>query len=202
MNRAVFLDRDGVLNPLVYRPEEGIWDSPYSLEEFQLATGTAEAIRLLKELGFLAVVVSNQPGVAKGKCGPEFLELLNQRMREELAREGAFLDGIYYCPHHPDGVVRPYVGVCECRKPKPGLLLRAARDHGLDLVSSYLVGDRLVDVEAGRAAGCKTIMVQDSPVAQQSDVSSQPMYRVSDLMAAARLIQRQEARHGDLPGHC
>ena len=201
MNRAAFLDRDGVLNVLVYRPEEGIWDSPYRLEEFKLVAGAAEAVRLLKELGLLAIVVSNQPGVAKGKCTLEFLELLNQKIREELAREGAFLDDIYYCLHHSDGVVRPYARICECRKPKPGLLFKAAKDHNVDLASSYLVGDRPADVEAGRSAGCKTIMVEDYAVAQDSDAFIQPAFRASTLLAAARLIERQEVEDGYLLGH-
>ena len=159
MRRVVFLDRDGVINAALWNGEEGKWDSPYSVEEFRLMPGAAQAVALINRLGFLAVVVSNQPGVAKGKCSAEVLDSLNQKMLLELGQEGARLDAIYYCLHHPQARVATLRVHCECRKPKPGLLLKAAQDLDVDLKRSYLIGDQLTDVEAGLAAGCRTALI-------------------------------------------
>lgn len=201
MNKAVFLDRDGVLNALVYRPEEDLWDSPYSLEEFQTLPGGAEAVKILKELQFLVIVVSNQPGVAKGKCRPELLNMMDREIQRELGQQGASLDGIYYCLHHPSGIVEPYGRVCDCRKPKPGLLFKAAQEHDIDLSGSYLVGDRMVDLEAGQAAGCRTILIDKSPAGGfNSTHRVEPDWIAEDLVKAARKIQQEEAAYGDLPG--
>ena len=196
--RAIFLDRDGVINALVYRPEEGVYDSPYSLEELRLLPGAAEAIRQINALGWLAVVVSNQPGVAKGKCDHAFLDQVTDKMREELARQGAHLDGVYYCRHHPKAVVAELRVACECRKPRPGLLLEAARAHGVDLAASYMVGDKLSDVEAGRAAGCKTILVGGALDRQGGTGGPRPDWLAGDLLEAVGVIQVQEGRGGDL----
>ncbi|HKZ50241.1 MAG TPA: HAD family hydrolase [Dehalococcoidia bacterium] len=164
MSRAVFLDRDGVINATLWNSTEEKWDSPYTLEDFQLLPGTAQAIRSMNELGYLTVVISNQPGVAKGKCSPQFLDALDRKMLLDLAQEDARLDAIYYCLHHPDAQVESLRVACGCRKPKPDLLLRAARDFQIDLESSYFIGDQGVDVEAGLAAGCRTVLVQGSAI--------------------------------------
>lgn len=200
VNRAVFLDRDGVLNALVYRPEEDVWESPHCPEEFRLLPGAAQAVGLIKEMAFLAIIVSNQPGVAKGKCTIEFLDWVDHRLQQELAREGTSLDAIYYCYHHPHGTVEPYSRICDCRKPKPGLLLRAAQEYDVDLRGSYLVGDRMVDLEAGQAAGCKTILVEKSPAAADVLPDVQHIWVVDDLRAAVRQIRQWEDTNGDLPG--
>ena len=186
MNRAVFLDRDGVINAALYNPVEGKLDSPYRLEDFRMLPGAAQAIRRINSLGFLAVVVSNQPGVAKGKCDLAFLEALDQRLQWELTRQGAHLDAIYYCLHHPQAQVERLRPSCDCRKPQPGLLLRAARELSIDLASSYMVGDSPTDVAAGLAAGCRTILLSDAddlPVDGQ-----QPHFVAMDLAAAVRII--------------
>jgi D,D-heptose 1,7-bisphosphate phosphatase len=186
VNRAVFLDRDGVINAALYNPIEGKLDSPYSLQDFQLLPGAAQAIRWINSLGFLAVVVSNQPGVAKGKCDRAFLERLDQRLHWELGRQGAHLDAIYYCLHHPQAQVESLRLSCDCRKPKPGLLLRAARELSIDLAGSYMVGDSPADVAAGRAAGCRTILLSD---ANDPPVNShQPHFVAPDLASAVRII--------------
>ncbi len=159
MNRAVFLDRDGVINAALYDPAEGKLDTPYRLEDFRLLPGVGRAVRAINEMGFLAVVVSNQPGVAKGKCDYAFLEAVNAELTARLARQRAHLDAIYYCLHHPDAVDESLRIDCDCRKPKPGLLLRAARELDIDLASSFMLGDSLKDIEAGLAAGCQTSLV-------------------------------------------
>ncbi len=197
MNGAVFLDRDGVINSLVYRPEEDLMDSPRCPEEFHLLPGAGEAIRLLNESGFLVVVASNQPGVAKGRYRASALADITRFMRGQLLHFGARLDGVYYCCHHPDGTVAELKRECKCRKPRPGLLLRAAAVHRIDLARSYMVGDRLKDVEAGSAAGCKTVLIlgEGQQAADATGVIP-PDGIASSLLEAARIILGSECRPG------
>ena len=159
MNRAVFLDRDGAINAAIWNRIEGKLDTPYRLEDFRLLPGVGRAVRAINEMGLLAVVVSNQPGVAKGKCDYAFLETVNAELAARLARQRAHLDAIYYCLHHPDAVDESLRVDCDCRKPKPGLLLRAARELDIDLARSFMLGDSPKDIEAGLAAGCQTSLV-------------------------------------------
>jgi D-glycero-D-manno-heptose 1,7-bisphosphate phosphatase len=162
MNRAVFLDRDGVINAMMYNPEFGLVDSPANPAEFRLLPGCGQAIRRINELGYLAIVVSNQPGIAKGKFSPALLQAMTEKMVRDLLQDGARLDAIYYCRHHPEGSVSEYRQACECRKPRPGMILQAAADHNIDLRRSFLVGDGLTDVSAGQAAGVTTVLVYNS----------------------------------------
>ncbi len=158
--RAVFVDRDGVLNDLVYNREEGRVLSPFSARETRIFPFVADTVRTLRdELGFRVIVISNQPGVSKKQFTLDELGRMNSKVRRALSRGGTRLDGEYYCLHHPEALIRKYRKICDCRKPKPGLLLTAAAENGLDLARSYFVGDGLIDVEAGRRAGCKTILV-------------------------------------------
>lgn len=157
--RAVLLDRDGIINELVYYPEHGIVDSPFTPEQFRLTPFAVEAVNRFHDLGFEVIVISNQPGMAKGHFDESTFDLISLRMRELLRKRNTYLDGEYYCFHHPDGVRKEYREVCDCRKPKPGLILRAARDHDIALAESFFVGDGTVDVRAGRSwvqdgAGC------------------------------------------------
>jgi len=193
VRRAVFLDRDGVLTRMVYRDGEG-WDSPYRPEEVDLMPGVGPALRALKEVGFALVVVSNQPGVAKGTCSLETLAAVSHRFVEALHGEGIALDGLYYCLHHPEGVVPPYNVPCECRKPRPGLLLRASEELGLDLRASYLVGDRSVDIAAGQAVGCRTVLVTGSPAVDlaRPRVPVRPDFIARNLMEAVERILEHE----------
>lgn len=158
--RAVFVDRDGVLNDLVYNEQEGRVLSPFSAKETRVFPFVAAAVRVLRdELGFKVIVISNQPGVSKRQFTLEELEKMNMKIRRALTEGGTKFDGEYYCLHHPEALIKKYRMVCDCRKPKPGLLLRAAAEKDVDLGRSYFVGDSLIDVEAGRRAGCKTILV-------------------------------------------
>lgn len=153
------MDRDGVLNDLEYDPDEGRIGSPLSARQLRVFPYAAEAITGIEGLGFKTIVVSNQPGVAKRQLTYSEFERMNARVRKELSKQGASLDGEYYCLHHPDALIKKYRRDCDCRKPKAGLLLRAARENGVDLAKSFFVGDALVDVKAGRAAGCRTIFL-------------------------------------------
>jgi D-sedoheptulose 7-phosphate isomerase len=191
MKKAVFLDRDGTLNRMVYNPDYGLVDSPASPDDFILLPGVAESIRAINRNGLLAVVVSNQPGVAKGKIKQAVLDEITQKMNSELKQEGARLDGVYYCLHHPDSVFEEYRLHCECRKPKPGLLMQAAQELDIDLAHSYMIGDGITDIIAGDEVGCTTVLVGPRKcyicheLAQQNTV---PDYVVSDLSEAVDMI--------------
>ncbi len=149
--KAIFLDRDGTIN--VYKGFLTCAD------DFELLPGAAEAIRDINHSGYLAIIVSNQPVIARGDCTFEELRTIHDKMETLLGKEGAFVDAIYYCPHHPDkgfeGERPEYKVECDCRKPKAGLLLRAAHEWNIDLSQSYMIGDSERDVEAGNHAGCK-----------------------------------------------
>ncbi len=159
LKKAILLDKDGVLNEMVYYPEHGIVDSPLTTSQLVLTGGIGGALRSLKAMGYLLVVVSNQPGVAKKHFTMEAFKKMRVKMRRLLAAEGVSLDGEYYCFHHPQAKVAKYRLDCDCRKPEPGLLLKAADELRLDLASSVMIGDGLQDVIAGRKAGCRTILV-------------------------------------------
>jgi D-glycero-D-manno-heptose 1,7-bisphosphate phosphatase len=146
---AVFLDRDGTINE-----QMGYINH---LSRFHLLPGVGEAIRLLNERNIPVVVITNQSGLARGYFPPSLLEEVHEKMRRELADKGAHVDGIYLCPHHPDARLIEYRKTCECRKPRPGLLKTAAKDLHLDLIRSYVVGDRWTDVKT--AANCRATSV-------------------------------------------
>ena len=156
--RAVFLDRDGTINV-----HDGYITKP---EQIRLLPGAAEAIRLINLSGYLAIVVTNQPVIARGDCTFAELQEIHNALETKLGEQGAYVDAIYFCPHHPDKGFdreRPeYKIKCRCRKPKPGLLLQAAKDFNIDISKSYIIGDEAVDKEAGERAGCRSgIIVYD-----------------------------------------
>jgi D-glycero-D-manno-heptose 1,7-bisphosphate phosphatase len=157
---AVFLDRDGVLNQLVPDPDSGVGESPLRVADVRLIPGAAAAMSLLRAAGYCVVCVTNQPAAAKGKTSVSELEAIQRRVVELLAAEGAHLDTWRMCLHHPEGVVLELSGGCDCRKPAPGMLLDAARELDLDLSCSWLLGDTDADMQAGRAAGCRTGLIE------------------------------------------
>ena len=153
--KAIFFDRDGTINKYV--------GFLRNIDDFELIDGVAEAIRKINESGYLAIVVTNQPVIARGEVSFEELEEIHNKMETLLGKEGAYLDAIYYCPHHPhkgyEGE-RPELKIdCDCRKPKPGMLLKAEVDFNIDLSQSWMVGDGENDVKAGINAGCKTVLL-------------------------------------------
>jgi histidinol-phosphate phosphatase family protein len=178
---AVFLDKDGTL----------IEDIPYNVDPglIRLAPGAAEGLAALHEAGHPIVVVSNQSGVARGRFPEAALAEVERSLRRLLAAFGVPLAGFYYCPHHPEGCVREYAVRCPCRKPAPGMLRRAAADLGLDLEHSWMVGDILDDVEAGRQAGCRTVLIDNGNETQwRGGRRRRPHHVAADLAEAARLI--------------
>jgi D-glycero-D-manno-heptose 1,7-bisphosphate phosphatase len=193
-SRGVLLDRDGVINQLAYFPELGLIDSPLNPDQFSLLPGVAEAIRILNNSDFKVAVVSNQPAIAKGKMTERLFAEIRSKMNNELNRAGAHLDAEYYCFHHPDAVREEYKVDCECRKPKPALLLRAKSELGLDPSRSYSVGDSIVDIKSGKAAGFATILIGSLKcdlcrLMDQED--AHPDFVAANLMKAVEIIQRR-----------
>lgn len=178
MQRAVFLDRDGVLNE-----ERGFITCP---EEFTLLRGVPAALASLHERGFARIVVTNQSGVARGLITLESLHAIHDKLRRETS---GGIDAVYFCPHHPTEGLDPHE--CDCRKPKPGMLLQAAREHDIDLAGSWLVGDAPRDIEAGHRAGCRTICVlgvkMPSPDAWPEDLERPQAFVQSLSEACARI---------------
>lgn len=180
-NRAVFLDRDGTINE-----EVGYLSR---LEDLKIYENAAEAIRLIKENGFLAVVVTNQSGVARGFFSEDFIITVHNKMNEYLKERGASLDALYYCPHHPRFGNEIYRRECSCRKPQPGLLLRAAEDFGIDLERSYVIGDMPRDMDTALNVGAKGVMVRTG-YGNSVVATSKPLYIADDLLDAAKWIIR------------
>jgi D,D-heptose 1,7-bisphosphate phosphatase len=182
-NRAVFLDRDGTINE-----EVGYLSR---LEELKIYDNAAEAIRLLRQKGFLAIVITNQSGVARGFFSEDFILTVHNKMNEYMKERGAWLDALYYCPHHPRYGNEHYRKECSCRKPHPGLLIRAAEDFDIDLKRSYVVGDMPRDMDTARRVGAKGVMVKTG-YGRNVVATSKPDYIAEDLLDAANWIIRDQ----------
>ena len=176
MRRAVFLDRDGVINRAITR--DGLPFPPMSLGDFEILPGVPEACAKLKAAGFLLVVATNQPDVGRGIVPRELVEAMNVQMQKMIE-----LDRIEVCFHPGRGA-----SACDCRKPKPGMLLRAARELDIDLAQSWMVGDRWRDVDCGHAAGCKTIFVESG---YAEELRQKPDFSARNLPEAADIILRE-----------
>lgn len=178
--RAVFLDRDGTINEekeYLYRPEE-----------FVLLSGVPGAVRALNEAGFMVVVITNQSGIGRGYYNEEALQVLHAHMDAELAKHGAAVDAYYFCPHHPEHGTGPYHQECSCRKPLPGMLMTAAADLQLDLSASFMIGDKISDMEAGLKAGCRPILVRTGYGKEEERLLPDGIDACDDLPAAVQLI--------------
>ena len=166
--RAIFIDRDGTINKYV--------GFLRNIDDFELLPGVADAIKDINASGYLAIVVTNQPVIARGEVTVSELQIIHNKMETLLGVEGAYLDAIYYCPHHPhkgyEGEVPELKIECECRKPKPGMLMRAAEDFNIDLSASWMVGDGENDIRAGKAAGCRTALIGSDSFEQDVTVHS------------------------------
>ncbi len=194
MRPAVFLDRDGTLIE-----ERGYLSK---LEDIALFADTPAALRRLRDAGFALVVVTNQAGIARGYFDEAFVQKAHRYLGEMLAAEGIVIDGYYYCPHHPDGLVPEYSRVCRCRKPAPGMVEHAARDLDLDIDRSFVVGDKWLDVELATNAGARGILVRTGYGAgdEQRPELSKAIAIVDTILDAANEIVRQ-AIHTTQPLH-
>lgn len=179
-NRCIFLDRDGVINKVCKHPElvdikNKICTGPLSLDEFRLFPKVKDAVLKFKNLGYKVIVVSNQPGLVKGFYKENVLEEINNFLKSELG-----IDKVYYCLHHPD-----YSGKCDCRKPEPGLLLKAAKELSIDLNKSYMVGDSESDILAGKRADCKTVLISKD----SKSIKIQPDFVFKSLIEFANFLK-------------
>jgi D,D-heptose 1,7-bisphosphate phosphatase len=183
---AVFIDKDGTL----------IDDLPYNVDprRIRLAPGAREFIRLLGEAGHRFVIVTNQSGVARGYFGEAELEAVKAHLEQVVEELGGRLEGFYYCPHLPDGI-NEFAIECDCRKPAPGMIHRAAEDLAIDVAGSWFIGDTWMDMAAGRAAGCRTILVgPEVPQAASYPPEGRPHHTARDLHGAARIILASDRR--------
>jgi D-glycero-D-manno-heptose 1,7-bisphosphate phosphatase len=185
---AVFVDRDGTINELVPDPLSGRPESPLRPEDVSLIPGAAHALRALQDAGWLLMGVSNQPAAAKGMISEADLMAVHARVIALLRDHNVVLDDFRLCLHHPDGVDPDLSVLCDCRKPQPGLLIAAARDHGVDLRASWMVGDVDTDVLAGEAAGCRTILITTEGSAHKRRGAVAATAQVATLADAARVI--------------
>ncbi len=188
MTRAVFLDRDGTINVDV-----GYLNHP---DQMELIPRAGDAIRLLNEAGFKAVVVTNQAGIARGLLQEELLPAIHQRLSALLDQEKARIDGYYYCPHHPEAAIEQYRIACQCRKPFPGLIRTAAADLGIDVARSWVIGDKSCDIELAHNVGAGAVMVMTgygkTELALHEESQRQPPHHIAaDLYAAAQWILRE-----------
>lgn len=181
MNKAVFLDRDGTIVEDV-----GYLNDP---KQLQFIPGSIEAIKKLNEAGIKVVVITNQSGVARGLITEDMLQTIDKTLHKWILSGGAHLDGLYYCPHHPEHGVYPYKQTCECRKPHPGLIKRAQRDLDIDLKQSFMIGDKHSDIEAGKRAGVKTVFVLSGRGREEAGkIKEKPDHTAKNLLAAVSWI--------------
>jgi D-glycero-D-manno-heptose 1,7-bisphosphate phosphatase len=183
MNKAVFLDRDGTINK-----EVNYLSKP---EDLEILPGVFEALKIFRDNGYKLIVISNQAGLAKGIFTHTDLESVNMELDRQLLAQSIQLDGFYFCPHHPEGKVPELTTECKCRKPAPGLLLQAMLEHKVDPEKSYMIGDKLLDVAAGKQAGCKSGLVLTGYGREEVDRPSrqvEPDFIVENLVQAAKLI--------------
>ena len=186
--RAAFVDRDGVINALVPDPITGNPESPLDPGQVRLLPGVAEALSALSAAGYLLVGVSNQPAAAKGTVSLQVLEAVQARVLALLASEHVTFDAFRLCLHHPEGTVPALSGSCDCRKPAPGMLLDASGELGVELASSWMIGDTDTDVQAGRAAGCRTVLIEHPGSAHKRGGSAAADLVAEDLPHATGAI--------------
>jgi D,D-heptose 1,7-bisphosphate phosphatase len=182
---AIFLDKDGTLIP----------DIPYNIDpdKISLSEGAGEGLNALSALGYHLFLVSNQPGIALGYFREEALEAVNEKIADLLAAYNVSLSGFYYCPHHPLGRVAPFNRECACKKPLPGMLYKAAKEHDIDLKASWMIGDILNDIEAGNRAGCTTILLDNGNETEwKAGPQRQPDFRAASFSEATAIIVAQK----------
>lgn len=180
--KAVFLDRDGVINREVHYLRD--------VRQFRLLPGASRAIKTINALGYAAIVITNQGVIAHGLLTERKLDRIHAAMIRRLARGGARLDGIYYCPHHPDAKLKKYRILCRCRKPKVGMITRAVKQQGISLQESFIVGDRTEDILAGMRVGLTAIAVETGYGGKDGRYAVRPDFVAKDLPEAVRIIKR------------
>lgn len=184
MHKAIFFDRDGVIIE-----ERNYISKP---EDVKLSDGAAEALQKAKAAGYMNILVSNQSGIARGYFTPDDLANVEKRMLELLRQKNAVLDACYYCFHHPKGCVERYSKVCDCRKPAPGMLLKAMEEHDIDPMQSFMIGDKMDDIRAGENAKCRfNVLVRTGHGMEQTETLPDGSAEVANVLSAVNLILKQ-----------
>lgn len=186
--KAVFIDRDGTINKEV--------NYLHKVEDLEILPGVAEAIKLLNDRGFLVIVPTNQSGIARGYYGIEDMQKINEEISLRLAKEGAHIDAFYFCPHHSKGKVSDFAISCNCRKPKPGMFLDAAKDFDVDFAGSFSIGDKIRDLTPAKQLGCRGILVKtgygEEELKERETWQVKPDYVAEDMMDGAEWIVRRK----------
>jgi D,D-heptose 1,7-bisphosphate phosphatase len=159
MNKAAFYDRDGIILKMVYDLEQGLIETAKKPSQIVFVPGIVEILKHTTSLGYKNIIISNQASLGIKKISQKNFDEVRETMTERLKKQGAIIDAQYYCFHHPFASIVKYKKKCDCRKPEPGLLLQAAKEHNIDLAKSWMIGDSVYDVLAGNAAGCRTILL-------------------------------------------
>jgi D-glycero-D-manno-heptose 1,7-bisphosphate phosphatase len=188
-NKAVFLDRDGVINPLVYNPNSGEYESPHFPEDFGIYTYVLKSLKLIKDYGYKIFIVSNQPSYAKGKALLENIKTIEKLFFDFSAENGELIGEFYYCYHHPNGIIPEYTTSCRCRKPNTLFPEKAVEKYNLDKFNCYFVGDQDTDIKCGKAMGFKTVKINNIHSAHKSGKEI-PDEFAADLYEAALQIVR------------
>lgn len=188
--RAVFIDRDGTINKEV--------NYLHKIEDLEILPGVAEGVKLLNEAGFVVVVPTNQSGIARGYYDVEDMQKINEEISRILSKNRARIDAFYFCPHHPKGKVDTFSVSCNCRKPKPGMFLKAAEEHNIDFRASFSIGDKIRDLEPAKKLGCRGILVKtgygEEELGNRDCWNVEPDYVAEDLKDAALWIVKNEEK--------
>lgn len=194
MHRAIFLDRDGVINYPILNPTTKEYESPHHENDLKLFPNVIEALEELLKLQYKIFLISNQPDYAKGKTSLENLHKVHNKLHSMLVEKNITFTEYYYCYHHPKGIIKEYSVVCKCRKPGNLFLKQAALKYSLDLRSSWMIGDRDMDIYCGQSVGANTIMIV-SDYSKTSSGQSKPDYKANDLHEAVEIIKNKHATH-------
>lgn len=186
-NKAIFFDRDGVLTKLVLNKQSGEYEPPKNEDDVKLLRYVIESLKKLNKAGYLLILVSNQPDYAKGKSTLTALREVHRRFNLLLNMHGVYFNRFYYCYHHPKSIIAEYSYNCECRKPKPLFLFKAKKAFDIDLENSWMVGDRDIDIECGKAAGTKTILIDEIKSIDKRR-NSNPDYKAKTIRGATSII--------------
>jgi D-glycero-D-manno-heptose 1,7-bisphosphate phosphatase len=193
LNKAVFLDRDGVINEMVFRKDRNEYEPPHSIDELKLFSSTIESLKLLQDNSFFLFLVSNQPDYAKGKCTLEDLYAVHKKLDEIFSENKIIFKEYYYCYHHPNGVVKEYSYECECRKPKPYFVKKAVTEYNINVEASWLVGDRDTDIICGHTVGLKSILIENDN-SKEYQGKSKPDLIFKNLYEATKNIIKKEIK--------
>ena len=193
MNKAIFFDRDGVINQLALNPKTGEYESPHSVNELEIMPGALDALKKAGAAGYLLFLVSNQPSYAKGKTTLDNIKAIHDRLHDILLGHGIKFAEYYYCYHHPDGIVPGYSGPCECRKPGQKNMEHARTTFDLDMSRSWFVGDQDMDIECGYKAGTRTVLIENKLSAAKRG-ESKPDYLTNNIGEAIDIILKNAER--------